>query len=291
MSRSETYDYLKKHAGGPEDVELIDAIAEIRRAVLRGEEAPTGQKGLPNGLFELTLFGLRLTLDPETAPSSIDTLNEIFRDGAHRRAEGFSGRRVKTVVDIGANEGFYSLAVGMNNPSARILAVEPNPQVCRLLEINKRKNGCAFETRNCAVTETTGTVVLSTYPHVGTVSSRNIMGLGQTWIRPDKVSSFTVPSITLPELFRKEGLVHVDLLKIDVEGDEAALLEGALKGERQAVPAAEEKTAPLELIDRIVIEWHSRALRDRCKEILSEKGFELVLEEPQRFGDLYFRRA
>ena len=65
-------------------------------------------------------------------------------------------------------------------------------------------------------------------------------------------------------------------MKIDVEGAEVEVLQGA-----QEV---------LGMASRIVLEWHSSALKDAAITFLQKRGFRLLMAEAHRFGDLYFER-
>lgn len=63
----------------------------------------------------------------------------------------------------------------------------------------------------------------------------------------------------LEDLINRFGIDRVDLLKMDVEGAEADLLRGARRA--------------LELIRRVVFEYHSHALLEQCAELLEAAGF------------------
>lgn len=286
-ANSRPYAYLRSHLTQPEDISTLEEIVELRRHIMRGRADAHG----PSRRMHLHLHGLTITLDSETAPSSIDTLEEIFRDKAHAAKEGFDGTGAKTVVDLGANEGFYSLAMLLRNPSLNILAVEPIRRNFRLLSTNVRANMPFFAKLAGREGNTIGRVIpvqaaaadhcrgvdMETYPHVSTMSSRNIAALEQSWMDASAVEREHVPTTTLPELIRllrNHGFDYVDILKIDVEGDECTVLE----------------STRLDRVGRIVVEWHSETLRDRCISLLESADFTLVHAEAQRFGDLYFER-
>ena len=309
MGAVDRYEFLKARAEGPEDVRTIERIVEQRRSLMRGsspktagEKARSGGRTYLHGAEEpheeplrLRIFGLDLLLSPSLAPSSIDTLVEVFRDRAHMRFPGFSGEElsaapgdVPTLLDIGANEGFYSLAMQQANPHLRIFAVEPNPQVYALLTENCRRNGNGIRPIHTAVTDTSGTIELETYPHLSTMSSRRIEEMEQSWMDVRRIRRIQVPAVSLDQLMREEEIGRVDLLKIDVEGEEEALIEGA----RNPCGESDKRhsCSCLQRVDRLVLEWHSEELKERCISQLGSEGFELLHEEPHRFGDLYFGR-
>jgi len=78
----------------------------------------------------------------------------------------------------------------------------------------------------------------------------------------------------LPNLCKKNCIVKVDILKLDVEGAEMEILrtsKGFLKN-----------------IKKIVVEWHTEKLRDEVKKFLKDNDFKLVFEEKRPCGNLYF---
>ncbi len=44
----------------------------------------------------------------------------------------------------------------------------------------------------------------------------------------------------------------------------------------------------LERIQKIVVEWHTPELREKCTRFLLDRNFQLVHEERRRTGDSYF---
>ena len=119
-----------------------------------------------------------------------------------------------TFVDVGANIGVYSMyAASSVGPNGRVLAIEPHPRTWRQLSENLRVNGYCWAEAIC-----------------GAASDKNSM-LRLTDIRSDDqnalVAGGPIPVMTA----RLDNLVParpVRLLKIDVEGHEAAVLAGAI---------------------------------------------------------------
>jgi len=130
-----------------------------------------------------------------------------------------------TVVDVGANIGYYTLlfesVVGV---TGRIVAFEPEPDNLAELRVNVEKNSLRNVTiEPCAVGARSGTVAFA----------RGING----GVRDDAVSStgdeVRVPLVTLDEALSGA----VDLIKIDVEGYEEEVLRGATRTLRTQRPA------------------------------------------------------
>lgn len=122
-----------------------------------------------------------------------------------------------TVVDVGANLGYYSLlASKLVGPSGRVVALEPNSENCRLLLSSLRLNGITnVQLLPVAADTATGWAYYST--HVGSNG-----GL----IENDELLSH--PGTVVPT-FRLDDVVDgpVGLLKMDVEGAEGRVVLGA----------------------------------------------------------------
>ena len=117
-------------------------------------------------------------------------------------------------VDVGANAGIYSLcgaaAVG---PSGRTLSIEPNPAVGERLAFNLALNG--FQGRSaieqCGVSDAAGQFDL-------VLDESNLGGSSLALQRSDKTIS--VRCDTLVDILARQGITHIDALKIDIEGAE-----------------------------------------------------------------------
>jgi FkbM family methyltransferase len=125
-----------------------------------------------------------------------------------------------TFVDVGANVGAYSLFVAAKaGPKARILAVEPQPDVFDRLAYNIRQNPFGtIKAVACAVADRAGELTLFLDPRNKGESSVKIVG-------PSQSGTVRVPAVTLLDLLREEGFARVDAMKLDVEGAEDLILD------------------------------------------------------------------
>ena len=128
-------------------------------------------------------------------------------------------RRGMTVVDVGANLGYFSLlAATLVGPSGKVVSLEPNSENCRLLLSSVRMSGLSnVELLPVAADEAPGWAYYAT--HVG--SNGGLVG------DDDLLSRFgaVVPTFRLDDLV--DG--KVDFLKMDVEGAEGRVARGAAR--------------------------------------------------------------
>ncbi|MCA9588155.1 MAG: FkbM family methyltransferase [Myxococcales bacterium] len=131
------------------------------------------------------------------------------------------------LVDCGANYGYYSvLATGPAYGYAGALAIEANPATYARLRENARLNANRFETQNLALSARSGeTVSLSSTEHHA-VTHVNVGGAAEDGAGPGAVE---VTTVTIPDALAKCGLDTAEryVLKLDVEGQEIAALEGS----------------------------------------------------------------
>ena len=125
------------------------------------------------------------------------------------------------MLDVGASMGGYSLwAAGLAGMGARIIAVEPEPQSFARLCFNIAANGHgSIKAVNAAVADVAGAMRLFT-------DNKNLGGTGvRIGFHSDGTDpGFDAPAIPLLQLVENEGLRHIDILKLDVEGVEDIVL-------------------------------------------------------------------
>jgi FkbM family methyltransferase len=142
-------------------------------------------------------------------------------------------------ADIGANIGVITATLSqLVGAQGRVLAVEPNPRMVRHLKITlgqpQFSNVRLFE---CALGACEGAGEL----HIPTALEEADGGSGRGSLLPQsdipKEARVTVPVRRLDDLVAGDG-VGLAGIKIDVEGYEAAVLEGAAELLRERPPAA-----------------------------------------------------
>ncbi|WP_224269754.1 FkbM family methyltransferase [Haloprofundus salinisoli] len=158
------------------------------------------------------------------------------------------------VYDVGANTGVYSLAVAAVEPTARVVAFEPNPDVAAQLRTNVDRNGFGdrVAVREEGVGEETETRRFhrSTYDELGSFDARNA-GAWEASVRDE----IDVRVVALDDIASGE-LPAPDHLKVDVEGYGLEVLRGARETLRSARPT-------------VYFEPHTEGGEDRTDEIAS----------------------
>lgn len=116
-------------------------------------------------------------------------------------------------IDIGSNQGFYSLIASLNNAAKQIYAFEPVPEIYEVLKeninLNRPNKINAF---NLAISEKSGQSTISmNSQHTGLASMRAVEDAPDT-------KSVEISSINGVELSRLIDPHYPTLIKVDVEG-------------------------------------------------------------------------
>ncbi len=128
------------------------------------------------------------------------------------------------VYDVGAHYGYYALlASALAGPSGKVLALEPSPSNLPYLRAHVELNRCT----NVTVVET----AISNYD--GTARFENRTGSGRAHLSPKGLVE--VPVTSLDALTQTQPLP--DIMKIDVEGAEMEVLNGAKQLIARSKPA------------------------------------------------------
>ena len=134
----------------------------------------------------------------------------------------------RDVIDVGANVGFYTVLFSrLVSESSKVLAVEPTQLVLEHLRRNVERNGC---TRSVLVfdgiaTNSRGSFRLNVIPGMEEFSS--IGKIVHPYVTGKVTQSVEVKGDTVDNLVRDFKL-NPGFIKIDVEGAEYLVLEGAV---------------------------------------------------------------
>lgn len=152
----------------------------------------------------------------------------LYRRGVHEPGltkfllDTFSDTAGCHFLDIGANIGYFSCLLGkLAGPSGSVAAVEPEPQNLRLLGQNVKANHLTNVTiHRCAVGAAASTARLGIYK----AANRGRHSL----VDLQSCDTFIeVPVRRLDDLLKDSRVERWSLLKIDVEGFEPSVFQGA----------------------------------------------------------------
>jgi FkbM family methyltransferase len=177
-------------------------------------------------------------------------------------------RSSRTIFDVGANIGIYSLLAATANPQAHVHAFEPTPEIIYAFRQNIQLNNLTNITVNATgIGKEDGCAVL-----------RQCRGLDETnegmnfivEIAQEKFASdLRVPVVSLDNYCERQGIDQIDLLKMDIEGGEYDALNGATRLLR---------TQAIKCIFFELVEWsaaRSGHSTTDIKRLLGESGYKL----------------
>ena len=215
---------------------------------------------------------------------------EIFERGSCLE-DGIQLPPEACVFDVGANIGMFAMLVGVRSPGARIFAFEPMPAVNGALRLNAEIHGLDAEIFECALGAERGETTFTYFPHITIISGRDVdPEAGEAVLRQvvgnapdgpardaesvaelvhDRLEHVRIdrPVRTLSDVVREQGVQHIDLLKVDVEGGELEVLAGVEPGDWGKIA-------------QVFVEVHGGPERlRRVREILEQAGFTLSVEQ------------
>jgi FkbM family methyltransferase len=181
----------------------------------------------PKGLVLLNIQGNKMYVDG--TGEGIGAV--LLMDGAHEKYETALFKKMAqdgmVVVDIGANIGYYTLiAAKLVGNKGIVYAFEPEPSNYKLLCKNIQANGYTnIVPIGKAVSKTTGKTKLYVNAAMTNFSS---FGKDNVLTHSKNLDCLEVETITLDDFFeRTVGDDRIDLMKIDVEGAEELVVDGA----------------------------------------------------------------
>jgi len=199
-----------------------------------------------------------------------DVTREHFK---HRFLHALAGRGVDTVLDLGANTGQFGRQLRRAGYRGRIHSVEPLAAAfAELQRVSGRDR--AWTVERAAVSDAPGTLTMnvsqnSVSSSVLPILDRSVAAAPQTRY----VATEQVPATTVDDLVVAQGFVpDRTLLKVDVQGYEQAVLDGAAK--------TLDRFAAIRTEMSLVALYEGQVLMPELVEALTGRGFELWFLEP-----------
>lgn len=170
-------------------------------------------------------------------------------------------QQANTIVDVGANIGAFAVIARRMFPQARILCVEPFSGNMELLRLNA---GHFAILERVAILHGKDSALLHVPRHdVDRVSFTVSAQADVVFTEHEWEPLETVPALTLSEVLERHGLIGpIDILKLDCEGAELAIIE---------------QDPVIERVKHIVGEWHTEVVRDRIVAKLLADDWEIEI--------------
>lgn len=193
----------------------------------------------------------RLLITPQWFdPFELSMLSEAIRPSFH-------------FIDLGANVGTYAIFVAIQNPSSRVLAIEPHPFLIPRLRENIALNRANVTVIPFAISDAPGVVTFTS----GT-SNLGISSIVDRNRRRGLSPQLAVRSRTLLDVVQSEGFERIDALKADIEGaEDLALIPFFAAASRALWPRM------------MIIEDNRRHWRMDCISSLVGRGYIVVRED------------
>ncbi|HRG88553.1 MAG TPA: FkbM family methyltransferase [Chitinophagales bacterium] len=139
-------------------------------------------------------------------------------------------RTSDVIFDIGANVGVYSLISKTVNPSAKVYSFEPVKRTHGQLLKNMAVNNYNIVAEQIALSDKTGTQLFydveSEHQQSASLSADKFKTPGDC---TDPIIEYNITTSTLDEYIDKNNITNIDLIKIDVELHEPAVIAGFTK--------------------------------------------------------------
>ena len=214
MKKGADFKWLKRIAKNERSEQWIQKIEKWHKIAFERGKFLKSKK-----LFSLDLGKYKIWFRRCSAYSSIAIYTEIFKEEDHFLILEFFGKDANLVIDLGANEGFYTLKLKQDNPKCKVIAVEPNPLAFEILEKNAKSNKLSEVILvNKAVCRKNGKITFEIVENVSAIGGKYLGIINRPWLRKEMVKKIKVNCITLNKLFQDYKIEKVDILKLDVEG-------------------------------------------------------------------------
>ncbi len=195
-------------------------VAKLKRTI--HYTYPFWSAVIPVFYYPYRFSGGRIYLNIKESPMMLSRALGLYEVAKHEAVRAFL-RPGDTFIDVGANKGDFSLlAARVVGPSGHVLAFEPAPENCRWIRKSIEVNGYQnVELHQLALADQSGEATL----YLGRKS-------GWHTLVPDLPSrdkgSIRVTTRSLDDILVEVGMEEpIAMIKIDVEGAEMRVLQGA----------------------------------------------------------------
>jgi FkbM family methyltransferase len=185
----------------------------MRRAARRVINSPVGQRSKRPAQRALGALGFELV--------------QVRRDSGSHLAATLSRLGVASAVDVGANRGQFGARLRLLGFRGPVLSLEPMSEAYAAL-VRTARADAAWQVERCAVGSTDGLVQLNVS---GNSTSSSLLHVNEAHVRAEPTSATvrteSVPLRRLDDVIQAHDLPQPYFLKIDVQGAEVGVLDGA----------------------------------------------------------------
>lgn len=153
-------------------------------------------------------------------------LNKNLRK-AHRLFKQFPLMRYRTILDIGAHKGEFTIRAQPYFQTEKIWLVEADPNLAKELSANftdtsKYKIICG------AISDQSGKIRLRINSHADSSSILPINPISEKIFEKEmkEIGEIETTAFTLDDLFENEKIKSIDLMKVDIQGAEKLMILG-----------------------------------------------------------------
>jgi FkbM family methyltransferase len=192
-------------------------------------------------IHPVTVFGGALLSDGVYESELTEVVDTLLRGG-------------DTFVDVGGNEGYFSILAASKVKEGLVFCIEPQKRLLPVIQRNIELNAISsVSVNNIAFSDRKGSIQLYLRPSTNTGSS----SFFKHWTLGG--ASQSVETVTLDEFVEQQSLKRIRLIKIDCEGAEGLVIKGATNSIQN------------HLFDFLVVDYHSQIKgMSECDEIHSK---------------------
>ncbi len=184
---------------------------------------------------------LRFGIDGDTYCFVRDPATLVYGYGAVQKIRGFAdalkNEKINTLVDVGANNGWFSTCVAKTNPGIHCCLIEPNTELGNAIEENLSSRHVNYSVHFLGISDCCGKARFNIASSNSQLSSL-IRGAVTLFSDSKTIEEREIRVQTLDHFCQANSIEAIDLLKVDIQGAEHLLLDGAqeiLKRTRMAL--------------------------------------------------------
>jgi FkbM family methyltransferase len=221
---------------------------------------------------------------------------EIFVERAYLK-HGITLKANACVFDVGANIGMFTLFIKQECADATVYAFEPIPELNRVIKLNVNRHGQSVKVYQNGISDREGEATFTHYPDYTIMSGFHADASGDASVLASGIRNLLTGGNAKPRFIERRvqeklgkkneikcqlktisGIIceakieQIDLLKIDAEKSELAILKGV-----------QENDWPK--IKQMVLEVHAAAELEVVIPLLKQKGFETEVEQEGQFSN------